>query len=152
MAARRSVNPVKITNKTCTWWSGIFMLFALFVLSIAIVAQAGSAISSSCTIYRGILPLQPVWMFLYYRFYSSLLCNILDCCCCCKHRMCYAFWNYAIWGTIGHPIVCLGPFAYYTVRGTIDLFEDSTCTRSVDITSSQITIWEVGLSAYCVLA
>jgi len=62
-------------------------------------------------------------------------------------------WNYLIWGTIGHPIVCLGPFAFYTVRATIDLFEDSTCTTSVvGVTSSQATIWEVGLSAYCVLA
>ena len=94
-------NPVKINHdQPCVRRIGIVMLLSLFVLSLVIVGNAGSAIDDSCSIYNGILPCQPVWMFLYYRFYSRLLCKVLDCCSCCEHGRCYAFWNYAIWGKV----------------------------------------------------
>ena len=96
-------NPVKLPNKSFLWVFGICVLLILFVLAIIILASTGSSIHSSCTIYRGILLVQPIWMFLYYRFYSRLLAKVLDCCSCCEHGICYAIWNYAIWGK--HSVV-----------------------------------------------
>lgn len=91
-------NPVKINHdQPCTRRIGILMLLSLFVLSIVILAKGGSVVDGSC-VGGWTLAWLPVWMFLYYRLYSRLLCKVLDCCSCCEHGICYAFWNYAIWG------------------------------------------------------
>lgn len=55
-------------------------------------------------------------------------------------------------GTIGHPLLCLGPFTYFTIRGTVDIFVDKSCTSDSTLTSSELTFIQRGLVSYCILS